>query len=369
MTEKSRNDFLEENAEDIIENYDKSQLAILSKEYVVTKSNSLMYAFDAPLSVSAFRLLDTYLSKINPRDPSSARVGFKKSDYLDLIGKKLQKPQIEKILDELRHKDMYIKNDKGDKLILNLFALTGISKDGSYIVMECNPRLNHLFFDIKQFGYFRYQLQNTLNLSTAHHMTVYNYLMANSFKRNWVVNINDLVRNHLQLKGDYYLTYHRLNAKILSPAIKEINEKTNLVVSYEPHEKSGVRGKKVDSIKFSVLVKDNMVYTQENDKDKDKEDSDNYIDDPRETKYSNEQIAQLAAACNFEFTNQEMVVLFDMFMPYCDKLPKEGLGVATDRYNYLSLKYHEMELVASKKQINNRFNYLKKLLEESLKKL
>lgn len=375
MIDKSQNGIIEENivnekeASKIIEGFDKNKLSILSRDYVVTKSNNLLFAFEAPLSPSAFYLLDTYLSKINPKDPSSARVGFKKTDYFDLLGKELRTSQIEKILAELRHKDMYIKNENGDKIVLNLFSLTGINKDGTYIILECNPRLKHLFFDVDQFGYFRYQLKNTLNLSSAHHMTLYNYLMANSFKREWIIDIKELVKKHLHIKGDYYLTYYRLNEKILSPAIKEINEKTNLTIKYESSEKAGSTGNKVVSVKFTVLVKDNMVYTKGENLKREETKGNDYLDDPRESKYENEQVAYLAGACNYEFTNEEMQVLFDLFLPHNDKLPKEGMGLKNDRYNFLALKYHEMELVASKKNIKNRFSYLKKILLESLKEL
>lgn len=46
----------------------------------------------------------------------------------------------------------------------------------------------------------------------------------------------------------------KLNANIIAPAIKEINKKTDLTISFEPHRK----GRAITSYKFTIIDKDNL---------------------------------------------------------------------------------------------------------------
>ena len=85
-----------------------------------------------------------------------------------------------------------------------------------------------------------------------------------------------------------------------------------------------------------------------------------------ENKYSNETIEFLAEACNNEFSDTEMQLLFYILAMNASKIPSHKMGTEFSNYHYLITKYNEMNLYSAKKKIDNRFAYLKKMIENDL---
>lgn len=79
-----------------------------------------------------------------------------------------------------------------------------------------------------------------------------------------------------------------------------------------------------------------------------------------ERNFQDEEMEFLAGACENEFSEDEMLVLYDLIqqiVPYDGDYPN---GVQCARYDYLLQQYHNLNLQANKRKINNRFSYLKK---------
>lgn len=60
----------------------------ISDNNLVEKSKSLVWAKFRDYTAGELRLLEVYLSRINPRDPSSSRVEFTLAEYRELLGLK-----------------------------------------------------------------------------------------------------------------------------------------------------------------------------------------------------------------------------------------------------------------------------------------
>ena len=58
----------------------------LKSGYLVEKSKRLVWARFNHYTAGEMRLLETYLSRINPRDPESSRVQFTLAEYKELLG-------------------------------------------------------------------------------------------------------------------------------------------------------------------------------------------------------------------------------------------------------------------------------------------
>lgn len=85
-----------------------------------------------------------------------------------------------------------------------------------------------------------------------------------------------------------------------------------------------------------------------------------------ENKYSDENIEFLAEACNNEFSDTEMQLLFYILVLNASKIPPHKMGMQFANYHYLITKYTEMNIYSTKKKIDNRFSYLKKMIENDL---
>jgi hypothetical protein len=64
------------------------QMPKISDNNLVEKSKSLVWAKFRDYTAGELRLLEVYLSRINPRDPNSSRVEFTLAEYRDLLGLK-----------------------------------------------------------------------------------------------------------------------------------------------------------------------------------------------------------------------------------------------------------------------------------------
>ena len=86
--------------------------------------------------------------------------------------------------------------------------------------------------------------------------------------------------------------------------------------------------------------------------------------------YSSEQLADLAEACGYEFSDEEMQLIYNILLRI--RIPKdpETGSVSWGRIFYLQEKYAALNAAASKKSktgvssIRNRFKYFLRMLEE-----
>ena len=107
---------------------------------LVEKSKALVWAKFRDYTAGELRLLEVYLSRINPRDPESATVQFTLKEYCDFLGIRLNSKDLKQ---QLRH---FIENTvavplegKDEYTLYTLFAMAQIRFDP-----ECT-RPSHLF--------------------------------------------------------------------------------------------------------------------------------------------------------------------------------------------------------------------------------
>ena len=157
---------------------------------------------------------------------------------------------------------------------------------------------------------------------------------------------------------DFYKDFKRFNTDVLKKALKEVNDKTDLTFSYTTER----TGRRVSHIRFN-LVRDEVHLPHEVIETKliGPGSSEEYLDEV--PKYSNECLEFLADACENEFSDEEMQVIFNILTRL--KLPDNPNGIEFSRYNFLAEKYAVLNMQASKRKITSRFGYLKKILEAS----
>lgn len=333
-----------------------------SDELLVQKSNPLQSLSETELTLPEFKILDAYLARINSHDKEKRTVKFEKGKLEELLGvSRILKDDLDK---RLRHlfQVVEIKDEtkrKGFKLV-SLFEEADAEPDENglwQITLTCTPSAREYVFNIDNIGYLRYRLKNVINLTSRYSYILFLYLENNRFRKSWEVSLSELKRL-LNCTAETYNTYYRFNDLVLKKCQKELTEKTDIRYSYEPIKK----GRKVTGIKFILETLADVEPLQ----------LENQItfnttpaldEDEALKKYGSERISFIAEACNYEFSAEEMRVLLDIIVQL---YPDSQDQIA--RYNYLMRKYNELKLWASREKINNRFSYLKKLLENDLKK-
>lgn len=232
----------------------------LDDTYIVEKSRPLMLMKEVPFALGELKVLDTYLSRINARDPEARTVRFSKEEYEDLMDIERMRPErLGKYVDSIMQKIITVpdENARGGWRKYTLFCMSECSKDEHdqwWIDLSCTSEAKKLFFNLEGVGYIRYQLKNILPLTSKYSVLLYIYLLDNRFRKSWEVSVEELRTRVFRCFAERYKEYKFFNQEILKKAIKEVNEKTDLTFEYE-----SIRvGRSVGKIKFK-LIKDEVI--------------------------------------------------------------------------------------------------------------
>ena len=235
---------------------------MLDERYIVEKSKSLVWAKFQDYSPGELKILDTYLSRIDARNPDASLVTFTKKEYAELMGldSDIRTEQLKAYTGGLLSNVVTI--DLPDKGYVQypLFSEAKCYLDEESgqvtIAVDCNQKLKTAFFDIAHNGYVRYQLKNIINLKSQYSVRLYPKLKDRPF--GWTVSVAEL-REMLGATAASYDVFKDFNKHVLQKAVKEINEVTDIDVTTENIRK----GRSVASIRFTVTEKNPHVMSKE----------------------------------------------------------------------------------------------------------
>ncbi len=235
---------------------------MLDERYIVEKSKALVWAQFQDYSPGELKILDTYLSRIDPRKPDTSLVTFTKKEYAELMGldSDIRTEQLKTYTGGLLSNVVTI--DLPDKGYVQypLFSEAKCfldDKSGQVTIeVDCNHKLKTAFFDIARNGYVRYQLKNIISLKSQYSVRLYPKLKDRPF--GWKVSVAEL-REMLGATAASYDVFKDFNKHVLQKAVKEINEITDITVTTENIRK----GRSVESIRFTVTEKNPHVMSKE----------------------------------------------------------------------------------------------------------
>lgn len=223
-------------------------------QLTVQKSLPLFALWRSELSLSEFKILDSYLSRIDSHHPERRVVEFDKGELERLLG--VQKINKRDLIQRLKHlmgsvveiPDSSMK--KGVRLV-TLFEEADADPDehGLWrIRLECTSKAMRYFFNVENLGYLRYKLRCITQLSSRYSYIMFTYIEHNRFRKAWDVDLDELKALLDCDKEDLYREYRYFNQRILKSTQKELNEKTECHYTYAPIK----RGRSVVAIRFEV---------------------------------------------------------------------------------------------------------------------
>lgn len=223
------------------------------KQLTVQKSIPLFSLWRSDMSLAEFKILDTYLSRINSRDPEKRTVVFTKGELEQLLGvKKINKSDLTARLKGLgRFVDLQDKNTKKfHQVALFEEAYGEMDEDGLWTVkITCTQKAMKYIFNIEELGYLRYKLRCITSLTSRYTYILFLYLERNrTMHLSWEVGV-DALRQILNCDQDeLYQEFKFFNQRILKRCQKELHEKTECRFTYETVK----RGKSVVAIRFTL---------------------------------------------------------------------------------------------------------------------
>lgn len=220
----------------------------------VQKSLPLFSLWRSELSLAEFKILDTYLSRIDSHKPDRRTVVFEKGELEKILGvKKINNQDLKARLKHLMGNVIEVQDDsekQGFRLVTLFEEATAEQDDYGLwqVKLECSQKAMKYFFNIENLGYLRYKLRCITLLTSRYTYIMFTYLEQNRFRKNWEVQLDEL-RQILDCdKEELYKEYKFFNQKILKRVQKEMDEKTECRYTYEPIKK----GRTVVGIRFEV---------------------------------------------------------------------------------------------------------------------
>lgn len=326
----------------------------LQETHIVQKSKPLFSLWKSDLTLSEFKILDTYLSRIDSHKSEQRSVTLEKGKLEEILGvKKINRKDLDVRLEHLQ-KTLVNVGDKKRIDRITLFERAQGEQDDNGIwkvTLTCTPSAMKYIFNIDKLGYLRYQIRCITQISSLYSYILFTYLEYNRFRKSWEVSLEEL-KTILNCDSEAYNEFKEFNRCILKRCQNELQQKTELRYTYEPLK----NGRKVFAIKFTLETLTDI----EQQEQQELPDQLTLLDTEKESQYSSKLVGFLAEACDYEFSDPEMIVLKDLIIQL---IPNDK---STERYDYLIHKYHILN--AQKQPIKNRYAYLKSIIQKDTKK-
>ena len=219
----------------------------------VQKSRPLTALWQSDLTLAEFKILDTYLSRIDSHKPEQRVVVFEKGEIERCLG--VKRIRQEELAERIVHLGQGIKvpdeHSKNGFRVIWLFEEAECKQDefGIWQVrLECSKKAMQYFFNVEKLGYLRYKLRCVTSLQSRYTYILFIYLESNRFRETWEVDLDELKQILNCHEDALYSEYKRFNERILKRCQKELTEKTECRFTYEPIRK----GRSVAAIRFTL---------------------------------------------------------------------------------------------------------------------
>ena len=343
----------------------------LDRKYWVQKADPLIAMKSVPFTLGELKILDTYISRINAADDTRRTVIFTKEEYEELMGLSCANPRaLQKHIKALlsRVPELYMPDYGYISFVLFEKAYYHKDEYGKPIIeLTCTETSKDLFFCIGKYHYFKYALENVINLTRKASYLLYLHILTNRFRGEWELLLDELRDDVLDCKEqESYQEYKIFKRDVLEPAVKEVNKKTDCHFTYEAIK----RGRRVAKIKFTIITFSERLQEALADQSEDEAQqltlADTYSDyegaeeDPKEIDYGGELADLLGETCNNEFSPEQIRVLQDLVLQY---VGHDYIKCS----DYLTHKLHITEVCCKKKDTESRYKYLLRMINNDIK--
>ena len=220
----------------------------MNKKYVVTQSNNLIEARHVkPLSAREQKIVLTMVSMIQPNDEDFKEYRISIQEFSEMLGLKghAKYEEIKDVALRLQEKTIFIPDENGF-VTTNWVASQRYKKGEGVIELSFSPYLKPYLLQLKN-QFTSYKLSNILSLGSGYSIRLYELMKKWQHLGKWEYPVEEL-KPKMGAIAKSHSAYGNFKSKALLPAIEEVNEKTDLHISFEELK----IGRRIDRIEFTI---------------------------------------------------------------------------------------------------------------------
>ena len=222
------------------------------RNYKVVKSNDLIQKSRFNLSLQEQKIILYLISKVKPEDTELKEYIFEIRDFCKICGLETDSGKnykdIKQTLKSLRDKSIWITLEDGSETTLSWIDKITINKNSGSIKIKIDDMMKPYLIHLQR-HFTSYELLYTLAMRSQYSIRLYEILKR--YKKNKLFDIEDLKRT---LSAENYIRFPDFKRYVLDIAIREMNELSDLTISYELIKES----RRYAKINFSIEIKKNM---------------------------------------------------------------------------------------------------------------
>ena len=219
------------------------------RELPVRKSNLFIQRARYSLTAQQFDIINFIISKIKPTDSIGELYTFSINELCNVIGVNPhnQYTSIKRDIDAIDRLRLWV--PMGEKEVrIQWFHKLRMYEGSGTIEASFNEDLKPFLFNITK-GFTQYPACRSYELRSKYSKYLYDYFSSVSYKGQQTITLEYFSK---YLCPNEYEAFKSIKQKILDVAVSEINEKTDLIVSYEPIKQNS---RKTTHLFFTVQKK------------------------------------------------------------------------------------------------------------------
>ncbi len=218
---------------------------------MVKKSNVAIRKARYSLSLQQQKVLCYLISELKETDTHETEKIFDIKafyDFMEVNNKDYDK--VRQCLKALSDKSWWIKAENGSDILVRFLNTVRTDKKTSKVRIKFHedmmPFLQHLKSE-----YTQYKLWYTMTMRSEYSLRLYELLKSVANKQIWYFDIEELKKIFM---CENYTRFNNFKARVIEPAVTEINDKTDITVTYELVKD----GKAYVGIEFEIQYKSDI---------------------------------------------------------------------------------------------------------------
>lgn len=219
---------------------------------LVKMSNNLINAkYD--LSLFQEHFIRLIIIKIKTKDKNFKEYEISIKDLQNTLNKEINYKQAKnEIFNILKKPMLFEKPNSKDYLICNWFAQVKYLSNKAIFQVKFTDDLKPYLLELKE-RFLSYNIKNILSMKSKYSIRIYELLKRNQDNK-LTLNIQKLKEIFIIENHKSYKRYDNFKAKIITPAVKEINKNSDIIIS-EIQENRADNSRKILSITFVYKYK------------------------------------------------------------------------------------------------------------------